>query len=81
MNLSDHNLPDHPDISSLDPQMMTAQELQTRLEELFSWLHEVESAREPVPDHETVQAVRDAANLLLEERRDRHEEESGLRGS
>ena len=73
-------VPEPPDVSSLDPRMMTAMELQRNLEKLFDWLHMVEWSREADFDQGSVQAVRDAANMLLNERRDRHADEPGFRG-
>ena len=73
-------VPDPPDISSINPRMMTAAELQRSLEQLFGWLQTVEASPAEEPDVEMVQSVRDAANALLQERRDRHSDEPGFRG-
>ena len=74
--------PEPPDVSGLDPAMMTASELQVRLEELFGWLELVEAEEEGVPElsEQQVEEVRDAANELLAERRERHSDESAPRG-
>lgn len=74
-------MPEAPAVNSLDPVMMTTAELQEQLELLFSWLQDVEAAKDADrPDERSVQAVRDAANLLLEEQRERHSDESAPRG-
>ena len=74
-------LPDPPDLASLVPRLMTAPELQTNLERLFDWLHMAEDSAElDIAGQRSVEAVRDALNLLLEERRERHSDESGRRG-
>ncbi|MDA0232086.1 MAG: hypothetical protein O3B04_00625 [Chloroflexi bacterium] len=74
-------LPDPPDVASMAPHMMTASELQRSLEQLFDWLHMADASPESViATQKAVQAVRDAANLLLEERRERHSDETGFRG-
>lgn len=82
--VSDLTLPETPDVSSLNPQMMTATELKLNLERLFGWLQTIEALPETAikqhVDEETVQTVRDAANMLLLERRDRHSDESAPRG-
>ncbi len=82
--MSDLTLPEPPDVSSLDPSLMTASELQSGLEHLFGWLQTVEALPEtclkPLVDDDTVQDVRNAANLLLSERRDRHSDETAPRG-
>lgn len=82
--VSDLTLPETPDVSSLNPQMMTATELTSNLERLFGWLQTIEALPETVVeqhvDEETIQTVRDAANMLLLERRDRHSDEGAPRG-
>lgn len=75
-------IPDAPDVSALNPQMMTAAELQNSLEAVFNWLHIVEALPDAgaAVDELTVESIRDAANMLLEEQRDRHADESAPRG-
>ena len=74
-------LPDPPELASLVPHMLTASELQTSLEQLFDWLHLAEESTDLTADEQrSVEAVRDALNMLLEERRERHSDESGRRG-
>jgi hypothetical protein len=74
-------LPELPDVKSLAPQMMTAAELQAHLVTLFDWLQAVEAAPGRFGfTQATVDEVRDAINLVLEERRDRHADEGGFRG-
>jgi predicted component of type VI protein secretion system len=74
-------LPEPPDLASLEPQLMTASELQAILERLFDWLHLAEDLPElAISGQRMVEAVRDALNMLLEERRERHSDESGRRG-
>lgn len=82
--MSDLTLPEPPDVSSLDPSMMTALELRSGLESLFGWLQTAEalpdnSLKQQV-DENTVQEVRDAANRLLLEQRERHSDEIAPRG-
>ena len=73
--------PDPPEIDHMAPRMMTAAELRRKLEQVFDWIHAAEAA----PDGESppdllIQQVRDTANLLLSERRERHSDESAPRG-
>ena len=75
------SIPEAPEVTSLNPMMMSAGELQEQLQLLFGWLHKVEAATGPErPGEQVVQEVRDAANLLLEEQRERHSDESAPRG-
>ena len=81
MNSYDGHAQQLPDVADLNPVMMTASELQQKLEQLFGWLQREDEK----PDgsdfsDEQVQQVRDAANMLLQERRDRHADESAPRG-
>ena len=70
-----------PDISALEPGMMSARELREKLEELFNWLQQAELARPGEQAAvEDVARVRDAANRLLQERRQRHSDEPAPRG-
>ena len=70
-----------PDVTSLEPQMMSARELREKLEELFDWLHYADAAKPgEQPPAEAVARVRDAANMLLQERRLRHSDERAPRG-
>ncbi len=79
--MGDIKLPDPPDVTSLVPRMMTATELQKSLELLFDWLHIADASPDlGVAEQASVQKVRDAVNLLLSERRERHSDESGFRG-
>lgn len=82
--ISDLPIPDLPDVTSLNPQMMTALELQSSIEQVFDWLQAVEaldeSRSEEDIDEATVQRIRDAANVLLLERRERHSDEGAPRG-
>ena len=79
--MAGRQVPRPPDTASLEPQMMTARELREKLEELFGWLHQAELARPgEQPPAEEFQRVRDAANRLLEERRQRHGDEPAPRG-
>jgi hypothetical protein len=61
--------------------MMSARELREKLEELFEWLQQADTAPpgEQLPP-EVVARVRDAANSLLRERRQRHSDEPAPRG-
>jgi hypothetical protein len=73
--------PDPPDIDATTPRMMTASELRQNLEQVFDWLHMAEAAPdEQAPPFRVVQAVRDTANHLLAERRERHSDETAPRG-
>ncbi len=82
--MSETGVPDPPDVESIDPQLMTASELQSQLEQLFNWLQLVEAQSEDDAttgfDDSAVQTVRDAANALLRERRERHADEQAPRG-
>lgn len=78
MTSDDEKIPARPEVSGLKPQMMTERDLREKLEELFGWLRLAEDA--PGADESELQRVRDAANALLEERRDRHSDESAPRG-
>ena len=77
-------LPEPPEVASIDPELMTASELRAGLEKLFGWLHSVEAApengAEQVYGEDVVQNVRDAANQLLDEQRERHSDETAPRG-
>jgi hypothetical protein len=73
--------PDPPDIDATTPRMMTAMELRRNLETVFDWLHMAEAAPEgEAPPFKVVQQVRDTANRLLAERRERHSDETAPRG-
>ncbi len=79
------SLPEPPrDPGPADPKMLTSAELTARLEELFNWLSEVEALpgnRHMATDDENlIDRVREEANLLLEERRERHADEHAPRG-
>ncbi len=82
--MSADEFPDPPDVAGLNPQLMTAAELQSQLESLFDWLQRVEAlpanSSAARPDEESVERIRDAANLLLSERRERHSDENAPRG-
>lgn len=82
--MGDLSLPDPPDVSSLNPELMTTSELHSSLERIFAWLHEVdalpESAFQEQVTESKVQDVREAANLLLVEQRERHSDERAPRG-
>jgi hypothetical protein len=74
-------IPDPPEIDPLVPRLMSASELRQNLERVFDWLHMVEAAPDDeAPPHRLVQEVRDTANMLLSERRERHSDESAPRG-
>lgn len=75
-------IPDPPDVSSFEPAMMTASELTTELEKLFHWLELVEAEEDGAArlSEQQVETVRNAANELLAERRDRHSDETAPRG-
>lgn len=74
-------LPDPPELASLVPHMLTASELQTSLEQLFDWLSLAEDSTDlGITEQRSVEEVRDALNMLLEERRERHSDESARRG-
>ena len=73
--------PDPPEIDASVPRMMTATELRQNLERAFDWLHMVEAAPDgQAPPFQVIQQVRDIANLLLAERRERHSDETAPRG-
>ncbi len=82
MSKEERQIPEPPDITSLQPRMMTAAELERELERLFDWIHAVEAS----PEHvflrleESVESIRNTANELLAERRDRHSDEHAPRG-
>lgn len=75
---SDHEVPDPPAYTELEPRMMTEREIRERLEELFEWLLLADDS--PSYDEAVLESVRQAANSLLEERRLRHSDESAPRG-
>jgi hypothetical protein len=67
-----------PHYPFIDTQMMTARELRETLEDLWEWVHTAEMAKEDVaPPDDLIQEIRQQMGVIIEERVDRHSDESG----
>ena len=74
-------LSDPPDLSAMDPAIMSAQELRAAHESLSEWLDRAYSAPlSDAPDDEAVEAVEEKLVEISRERRDRHSDEPAPRG-
>ncbi|MBP38790.1 MAG: hypothetical protein QF676_00650 [Dehalococcoidia bacterium] len=75
--MSKKEFPPPPHYPLINTQMMTARELRETLDDLWDWVHDAEMVHEDVaPPDNLIQDVRHQMATIIEERVERHSDET-----